>query len=167
MTSGNAGQVPATPPLRTTGCMVRCFTFLLLSLGACSSGYQEVKIVVDDFRFSPVRIDLQAGQSVHLVVRNQGRELHRFQSTLLSLPRVTVVSYDGRQPDPFEHGFSLAPGQRLELFLVIPPGVYHFRCPVKGHRGMKGMIVVQKTSRALSEDGPARRLAARTDTASS
>lgn len=128
--------------------MVLYLTFLLLSLGACSSEYQEVKIVIDDFRFSPVRVDLQAGQSVHLVVRNQGREPHRFQSTLLSLPRVNVASYDGKQPDSFDHGFPLAPGQRLELFLAIPPGVYHFRCPIKGHRGMKGIIVVQKAARA-------------------
>ncbi len=145
--------------------MVLSFMFLLLGLGACSSEHQEVKIIVDDFRFFPVRVDLKAGQSVHLVVRNQGREPHRFQSALFSLPQVNVVLDDGKQADP-HHGFALAPGQRLELFLTMPPGVYHFRCPIKGHRGMKGMIVVQEAGRAFSKNGHTRRLAAQMGTAS-
>ena len=107
-----------------------------------------MKIVVDDFRFSPARVDVQAGQPVRLVVRNQGREIHRFHSTLFAHPRVDVVSDTGRQADAFEHGVPLAPGQRLELVLTLPPGVYHFRCPIKGHRGMRGMIVVQEPASA-------------------
>ena len=122
--------------------VVKFLPIFLLSLGACVSEYQEVKIVVDDFRFSPTRVDVRAGQSVHLVVRNQGRETHRFQSPLLTQPRVEVVSDIGPQAASLEHGVPLAPGQRLELVLTLPPGVYHFRCPIKGHRGMRGMIVV-------------------------
>ena len=122
--------------------MVKFLPIFLLSLGACASEYQEVKIVVDDFRFSPTRVDVRAGQSVHLVVRNQGRETHRFHSTLLAHPRVDVVSDTGPQAASLEQGVPLAPGQRLELVLTLPPGVYHFRCPIKGHRGMRGMIVV-------------------------
>ena len=114
----------------------------MLSVGACASEYQEVKIVVDDFRFSPTRVDVRAGQSVHLVVRNQGRETHRFHSTLFAHPRLEVVSDTGPQAASLEQGVPLAPGQRLELVLTLPPGVYHFRCPIKGHRGMRGMIVV-------------------------
>ena len=122
----------------------RAFLFVLLGLVACSSGYQDVTIVVDDFRFSPARIDLQAGQSVHLVVRNQGRETHRFQSGLFAQPRVDVVSDAGEPAGSLEQGVPLAPGQRLEFILTLPPGVYHFRCPIKGHRGMQGMIVVSQ-----------------------
>ena len=48
--------------------------FLLLGIGACSSEDQEVWITLDDFRVTPTRVDVTAGQSVHLVVRNQGRE---------------------------------------------------------------------------------------------
>ena len=128
--------------------MVKFLTVFVLGLGACSSEYQEVRIVVDDFRFSPARVDVRAGQSVHLVVRNQGRETHRFHSPLLAYPRVDVVSDTGRQTDAFEQGVPLAPGQRLELMLTLPPGVYHFRCPIKGHRGMRGMIVVQEPASA-------------------
>ena len=122
--------------------VVKFLPIFLLSLGACASEYQEVKIVVDDFRFSPTRVDVRAGQSVHLVVRNQGRETHRFHSTLFAHPRVEVVSDTGRSAASLEQGVPLAPGQRLELVLTVPPGVYHFRCPIKGHRGMQGMIVV-------------------------
>ena len=128
--------------------VVKFLPIFLLSLGACVSEYQEVKIVVDDFRFSPTRVDVRAGQSVHLVVRNQGRETHRFHSPLLAHPRVDVVSDTGPQAASLEQGVPLAPGQRLELMLTLPPGVYHFRCPIKGHHGMRGMIVVQEPASA-------------------
>lgn len=115
----------------------------MLGLGACSSEYQDVTIVIDDFRISPARIDVQAGQPVLLVVRNQGRETHRFQSTLLAQYRVEVMPDAGEPAGSLEQGVPLVPGQRLELMLTLPPGIYHFRCPIKGHRGMQGMIVVQ------------------------
>ena len=122
--------------------MVKCLAVLVLGFAACSPEYQDVTIVVDDFRFSPARVDVQAGQSVHLAVRNQGRETHRFQSGLVAGPFVKVVSDVGLPTDSLEQGVPLAPGQRLELMLTLPVGVYHFRCPIKGHRGMVGMIVV-------------------------
>lgn len=122
--------------------MVKCLAVLLLGLAACSSEHQDVTIVIDDFRFTPVRVDVQAGQPVHLVVRNQGRETHRFQATFSAQPRVEVVSEAGPQADSLEQGMPLAPGQSLALDLTLPPGVHHFRCPIKGHRGMQGMIVV-------------------------
>ena len=121
---------------------VKLLLIVALALGACSSEYQEVRIVVDDFRFSPERVDVQAGQPMRLVVRNQGRETHRFQSSLVAQPRVEVVSDTGKQAGSLKQGVPLVPGQRLELVLTLPPGVYHFRCSVKGHRGMQGMIVV-------------------------
>ena len=128
--------------------MVKFLPVLVLGLVACSSEYQEVRIVIDDFRFSPARVDVQAGHPVRLMVRNQGRETHRFQSPLFAQPRVEVVAEASRQINSLEHGVPLASGQRLELVMTLLPGVYHFRCPIKGHRGMQGMIVVQAPARA-------------------
>ncbi len=122
--------------------MVKFLLVLMLGLIACSAEYQDVQIVVDDFRFSPARVDVQAGQPIHIVVRNQGRETHRFQSGLLAGPYVEVVSDAVEPAGSFEQGVPLASGQRIELMLTLPPGIYHFRCPIKGHRGMRGMIVV-------------------------
>ena len=129
-------------PRAESGKPLQLLLVLLLSLVACSSEYQDVTIVIDDFRFSPARVDVQAGQAVHLVVRNQGRETHRFQSPLLTQHRVAVVAEAGEPSGSLEQGMPLVPGQRLELDLTLPPGVYHFRCPIKGHRGMQGTIVV-------------------------
>lgn len=126
--------------------LVKLIPVILLGLAACSSEYQDVTIVIDDFRFSPARVDVQTGQAVHLVVRNQGRETHRFQATFSAQPRVQVVSEAGPQADSIKQGVPLVPGQRLELDLTLPPGVYHFRCPIKGHRGMQGMIVVHASA---------------------
>ena len=89
---------------------------LLLGLVACSSEYQEVRIVIDDFRFSPARVDVQAGQPVRLMVRNQGRETHRFQSPLFAQPRDR--GRGGFRLSRSTHSsteFPLASGQRLEL----------------------------------------------------
>jgi uncharacterized cupredoxin-like copper-binding protein len=128
--------------------VVKCLAVLLLGLAGCSSEYQEVTIVVDDFRFSPAWVDVQAGQPLHLVVRNQSRETHRFQSPLFANSRVEVVSDSGGSAGSLDQGVPLASGQRLELDLTLPPGVYHYRCPIKGHRGMQGTIVVQAPARA-------------------
>ena len=93
--------------------VVKFLPIFLLSLGACASEYQEVTIVVDDFRFSPARVDVRAGQSVHLVVRNQGRETHRFQSPLFAQPRVEVVSDAGGRPTHSSTEFPLPPANAL------------------------------------------------------
>ena len=121
---------------------VKCLAVLVCILGACSAEYQDVTIVVEEFRLSPARVEVQAGRAVRLVVKNQGRETHRFQSTLLAQHPIEVASDTGPQAATLKQGVPLAPGQRLELMLTLPPGVYHFRCPIKGHRGMQGMIVV-------------------------
>ena len=140
--NGRLGDVSRASTLAWGRGVVKFLTVLILGLGACSAEYQEVTIVVDEFRLSPARVDVQAGQPVHLVVRNQGRETHRFQSPLLAEHRVEVVPDAGPQVDALEQGVPLAPGQHLELMLTLPAGVYHYRCPIKGHHGMQGMIVV-------------------------
>ena len=124
--------------------------FLLLGIGACSSEDQEVWITLDDFRVTPTRVDVTAGQSVHLVVRNQGREPHRFQSTMFSLRGGAVVGGEGETVEQLERGLLLAPGQRVEAVLTLLPGLYHFRCPIRGHQGMNGIIVVQEPARSAS-----------------
>jgi uncharacterized cupredoxin-like copper-binding protein len=40
----------------------------------------------------------------------------------------------------------LEPGQSIELHVGLSPGLYPFRCWIKGHTGMEGTILVKDLS---------------------
>ena len=125
----------------------------LLALAVCLSGptllscdteLSVVTITAEEFRFTPNQLKLPARQKVRLIVRNQGREGHVFQSSILALKNVRV---DGKSLGRLEEGndrIQINPGERIELQLVLPEGLYPFRCRIKGHKGMEGTLVVGK-----------------------
>jgi len=124
--------------------------FLVLILSGCSSEYQEVHITIEDFRFSPANIQLSADQPIRVVVRNQGREPHRFKSRILSDPnRGLHVEMRGLAFDR-EQGVIIPPGKSIELIFALPVGIYHFQCPIRGHRGMRGLFDVKEAGRESS-----------------
>jgi plastocyanin len=92
-----------------------------------SPGAREVRVTMDEYAFSPSRIELRAGETVNVVLVNEGALPHD-----LTIPAL---------------GFSLgaAPGATAEAALTAPaPGTYPFFCSVPGHRqlGMVGVLVV-------------------------
>jgi nitrite reductase (NO-forming) len=92
-----------------------------------SPGAREVRVRMDEYAFSPSRIELRAGETVNLVLANEGALPHD-----LTIPAL---------------GFALgaAPGATAEAALTAPaPGTYPFFCSVPGHRqlGMVGTLVV-------------------------
>jgi len=93
---------------------------------APSPGAAEVTVVARDLSFSPEEVGVPAGQTVNLVLRNEGAVFHD-----LTLPDL---------------GFRLSasPGQEASAALTVPaPGRYPFFCSVPGHRqaGMVGVLV--------------------------
>ena len=121
-----------------------CFTACLtgLSMLSCDAGFYSATITAEEFRFAPNLVKFPAGKKVRLVIRNQGRERHVFQSPILSLKNVRV---DGDSPGSGGKGgvgIQLQPGERKELWLVLPEGYFPFRCRIKGHKGMEGALVV-------------------------
>jgi plastocyanin len=92
-----------------------------------SPGAREVRFTMDEYAFAPPRIELRAGETVNVVLVNEGALPHD-----LTIPAL---------------GFSLgaAPGTTAEAALTAPaPGTYPFFCSVPGHRrlGMVGVLVV-------------------------
>ncbi|GIU99446.1 MAG: hypothetical protein KatS3mg014_1062 [Actinomycetota bacterium] len=92
-----------------------------------SPGARELRVVAGEFSFSPSVIEAAAGETVNLVLVNEGQLPHD-----LTIPAL---------------GFSLsaAPGTSAEGSLTAPaPGTYPFSCSVPGHRaaGMVGTLVV-------------------------
>ncbi len=119
---------------------------LLLSMTgpACQEEIQKVRITAEEFLFLPKVVHLQAWKPFHLVVANQGRELHRFKSSLLTHQDVRVQWKSEQMTFQEEKGISLPPGYAIELVIKPPTGFYRFQCPIRGHRGMQGMFIVEE-----------------------
>ena len=123
-------------------CTVGFIGFLGLTT-ACDRGVQDVTIATQDFRFAPREIHLAADRPVRMVIRNEGRERHEVISPLLT--QATVRLPDRNEPSPGSdlHGISILPGQSLELRFTPKSGLYELRCLVKGHAGMRGIIIAE------------------------
>jgi len=99
--------------------------------------------VAQDFRFVPAEVRLHAGDPIRLVIVNEGREPHEFTSPLLSDPQVRVL-WEAETAQSL-HGASLRilPGRAATVTFQAPPGTYLFRCPIRGHAGMHGTVIVE------------------------
>ncbi len=119
---------------------------ICLSLADCARSLQQVRIAVQDYRFDPALIQIQAARPVRLVLTNEGREIHHLQSDLFSLAGAPPHPDPASSP-PSSGAFppnlvKLHPGQSVELTLHLLPGTYLLRCVVRGHAGMAATLVV-------------------------
>jgi plastocyanin len=105
-----------------------------LLMSGCDSNEQVVRITAEDFRFTPIEVQVSSDRPIRLRVVNQGREPHEFKSPLLA-------HQVGRQ---MEASTSLAvlPNQKAEALIRTVPGMYIFYCAIRGHAGMSGTIIV-------------------------
>lgn len=92
---------------------------------APSNGQQVIELY--DFSFSPDRFTIAANTDVAVIISNQGDSPHNFE-----------LKDEGISVD-------VAPGQREEVIINLPPGTYKFICNVPGHKqvGMNGALVVK------------------------
>jgi len=121
-----------------------------------TAGPLQVRLVADEgsdgLVFEPKEIRARVGQTVRLVLDNQGLALHDFN--VEGMP-VRVVMASGAEHDADEIGgggesgmilhVASDPGQTGELeFVPLEPGTYVFFCSVLGHKeaGMEGRIIV-------------------------
>lgn len=111
--------------------------------GGCDQDRQYVRIAAQDYRFDPRQVELEANLPVELTVVNQGRETHEFTSRVLRLGRKgnTAAFEEGSVPDKVT-SIRLRPGEVMHMVLDLVPGVYAFRCAIRGHRGMDGVLIV-------------------------
>ena len=114
-----------------------------LSLASCEAKTAIVTITAEEFRFSPIRLEIPAYQIVRLVVRNQGRERHVFQSRILTHQSVRLLEDSVERQWQGGDVILLKPGQRVEWSMELAPGSYPFRCWLRGHSGMEGVLLVR------------------------
>jgi uncharacterized cupredoxin-like copper-binding protein len=103
---------------------------------------QDIRIAAQDFRFDPSQILVSAQRPVRIRIVNEGREIHEFASSLLTHPDVRIRSDE--RSDALNHkSVRILPGHTATLIIQAPPGVYLFRCLVRGHAGMNGTLIME------------------------
>jgi plastocyanin len=110
---------------------------LLLFL-ACHDNSQTIRIVAQDFRFTPAEIRLDAARPIRLIVVNEGREPHEFESPLLA-HRVGAFDPGNRTA----MSLRVLPNQQAEATIQTVAGTYLFYCRIRGQTGMNGTIIVE------------------------
>lgn len=89
---------------------------------------REVEVVATDFAFDPGDLELVAGETVRLILRNEGVLPHNIE-----IPEVSAF-------------VEAEAGSTAETVFVVPPaGRYTFWCAIAGHReaGMEGELIAQ------------------------
>lgn len=101
----------------------------------CDADVQTLRITAEDFRFTPSEIRAETAHPIRLILVNQGREPHEFESPLLA-HRVD-------QPTGNATTVRLEPNQRIDVMIRTIPGTYLYYCRIRGHVGMTGTIIVE------------------------
>ena len=113
-------------------------------MSSCDVNSTTVNLMVEDFRFSPTQFEIPAHEVTRMSIRNQGRERHVFQSHILTQSTVRVLEDSSTGTWLGGDAIRLEPGQRVELLLDLSPGLYSFRCQIRGHGGMKGRLIARE-----------------------
>ena len=116
-------------------------------MNGCSKEYKAVTLTVKDFRFILDKIYLSSDRPSRLIIRNLARELYRFKSQVVSRSEVRIIGEEKKPIINEVDGVMIPPGKALELVFILKPRIYDFRCPIREHRGMKGMFVVKMAGR--------------------
>ena len=88
--------------------------FLIASMSGCESREQTVRIVAEDFRFTPSEVHVSSAYPIRLLVVNEGRERHEFKTALLA-------HQTGMSPGP-SSSLPVAPNQKVEALVRPIPG---------------------------------------------
>ena len=108
---------------------------LALRVMAFDSPEQTVRIVAQDFLFTPAEVHVSADRPLRLKIVNEGREPHEFKSLLLA-HQIGVAGGTSSS-------FPVRPNQTAETVIRTTPGLYLFYCAIRGHAGMSGTIIVE------------------------
>ena len=124
---------------------------------------RSIDIRMDDqMRFTPNTLEVQAGETVRLVVRNEGKVLHELvlgtdqQIREHAQQMQKAGSHDAHAHDSAgSAAIQVQPGQSGELVIrFAQPGNYQIACLVAGHyeAGMRGALKVSAS--ASAQDAP-------------
>ncbi|MBI5355055.1 MAG: cupredoxin domain-containing protein [Candidatus Aenigmarchaeota archaeon] len=117
--------------------------------------WEEVRITLEEFKFNPKEIVLEAGKPYKLVFENTGKVKHEFAAVDFFRSAAFRKAEDkyGEIKAPFPTEVEVFAGEDVEIFLIpLIPGTYDLLCEIEGHReaGMSGTIKeVGKTPKSV------------------
>jgi uncharacterized cupredoxin-like copper-binding protein len=128
--------------MKRIGCLglvvlaVAAFAILVRAAGDSRGGGQAFtgEVVLEDFRFSPNRIDAQAGLPLKVRLTNRGTERHDLNFESYHMPGLLGIEA------------ILEPGESRTITLTFDqPGSHRFICTLPGHAaaGMTGAAFVR------------------------
>jgi uncharacterized cupredoxin-like copper-binding protein len=116
--------------------------------GDATNGIRTIRVSMDDrMRFVPDSISVREGETVRLVVKNDGKVMHEFvigTKKELDEHAALMKKYPGMQHDE-PYMAHVAPGKNGEIVWTFNrPGEFDFACLIAGHygAGMVGKIKV-------------------------
>jgi len=117
----------------------------LLVLTACGSKAITVNVQMQEYKFTPDRVEVPAGAEVTLKLSNKGTLEHEFVIMMLNTQATTPFDADDEPNVYWEH--ELQPGQEESITFTAPsePGEYQIVCGIPAHmeQGMKGALIVK------------------------
>ena len=115
--------------------------FLFMCLSGCEEqNVQEIRIAAQDYRFQPASFHLKAQEPVRITLVNEGRAVHEFTSRLFKDPQVEISAFEHPSDLSPQGVLQVKPGQTARITVQAAAGTYFFRCRIKGHKGMDGML---------------------------
>ena len=120
-------------------------------LGFCAKDAafdREIELVMSEWTFSDLNVDVQAGERIRFTVRNDGKILHEFM--FMEMAQMQAVNYRARRADwnlleheaLFEKSL-LLPGESISFVVEVQStGSWMFMCMLPYHMqmGMMGQI---------------------------
>jgi uncharacterized cupredoxin-like copper-binding protein len=134
---------------------ISLLTVFAIALAACSgsgstNGGQRLTVEAQDLAFSPMALEVSAGDRVKLTLQNNGALEHDF--SIMEFPMEGKAEETNGMDHAMGEGskepelhVAAGPGQSATLdFTPSKPGTYEFWCTVPGHKeaGMRGTLVV-------------------------
>ena len=121
---------------------------LSLILTSCGGGgggaSKSIKVTMTDFKFSPDKFTVPAGQEITLSATNNGAVTHDF--IIMKLGADVGDNYDAADEGNVYWKIEVPAGQNTSVTLTAPadPGEYQVICGVPGHyvAGMVATLVV-------------------------
>lgn len=114
---------------------------LFFGLTSCEEqDVQDIRIAAQDFRFQPASFSLKAHEPVRITLVNEGRTVHEFTSRLFTDPQTQMGTLEHPLSLSSQGVIQVKPGQQARITFQAAAGTYFFRCRIKGHKGMDGML---------------------------
>ncbi len=84
-----------------------------------------------------------ADRPIHLLIVNEGRERREFTSSLLANAEIQILADPPLTLTRNTGTVSIDPGRSVEIRVQAPASTCLFHCRIRGHAGMRGVMIVQ------------------------